>query len=122
MSKKAGRSARAIQAEAQRMGINKATRPLVDVEKSSLAGTASTTLSEVADFEAAPIAESKPAGGSTTLPRRVYARRTSTIQPAKNNSMSREEEYAFIRADLRTVFILTVLMTVLLIVLTFVVR
>jgi hypothetical protein len=132
MAKKAGKSARALQAEAQRLGVSgKASPgPLVNLEKTTLTG------SEVQDMvrpaRKAPVvdetvyvepATTAAANGTVNLPRRTsYARRSSTIQPAKNVGLSREEEYAFIRSDLIAVALLTLLVIVALIVLTFVVR
>jgi hypothetical protein len=58
----------------------------------------------------------RPAGSS----RRPIARRTTTVVN-RAPAISREEEYAFIRTDLLTVFALTVLMIAALVVLTFVI-
>jgi hypothetical protein len=52
--------------------------------------------------------------------RRPVARRTTTTV-SRGPAISREEEYAFIRSDLMTVFLLTVLMIIALVVLTFVI-
>lgn len=58
----------------------------------------------------------RPASAS----RRPVARRTTTVVN-RAPAISREEEYAFIRTDLLTVFALTVLMIIALVVLTFVI-
>lgn len=57
----------------------------------------------------------RPAGS-----RRPIARRSTTVVN-RAPAISREEEYAFIRSDLLTVFALTVLMIIALVVLTFVI-
>ncbi|MBN9389649.1 MAG: hypothetical protein J0I20_16605 [Chloroflexi bacterium] len=76
---------------------------------------------------ARPQSESRPtpvANGSNVIrpagSRRPIARRTTTVVN-RAPAISREEEYAFIRSDLLTVFILTVLMIIALVVLTFVI-
>jgi hypothetical protein len=131
MAKKAGRSARALQAEAQRLGVSgKASPgPLVNLEKTTLTNTDVQDM--VRPARKAPVDETvyveptatAAANGTVNLPRRTsYARRSSTIQPAKNVGLSREEEYAFIRSDLIAVALLTILIIVALIVLTFIVR
>ena len=58
----------------------------------------------------------RPAAGS----RRPVARRSSTVLN-RAPAISREEEYAYIRTDLLTVFALTVLMIAALVILTFVI-
>ncbi|HEX2911271.1 MAG TPA: hypothetical protein VH186_10715 [Chloroflexia bacterium] len=140
MPKKTSRSVRAIQA--QRSGAvggerKNAARPLVDLETSRLAGNRATNGTSLADdVEYLPSNESESEAesmnsmpesrGTVTAPRpsssarRPYSRRSTTAanrQPA----ISREEEYAFIRADLLTVFLLTALMIIILVVLTFVI-
>jgi hypothetical protein len=132
MAKKAGRSARALQAEAQRLGVSgKASPgPLINLEKTTLTGNEVEELvrparkTQVVD-ETVYVEPSTTAtaSGTVNLPRRnTYARRSSTIQPAKSVGLSREEEYAFIRADLVAVALLTLLIIVALVVLTFIVR
>ncbi len=70
----------------------------------------------------APISPNRPLVGSGTIrpasSRRPYTRRT-TVNPNRMASLSREEEYSYIRSDLLTVFLLTVLLLIVLIVLTF---
>jgi hypothetical protein len=76
---------------------------------------------------ARPQTESRPtpaSNGSNVIrpagSRRPIARRTTTVVN-RAPAISREEEYAFIRSDLLTVFALTILMIIVLVVLTFVI-
>ena len=137
MPKKTSRAARTLQAQ---RGVERksAARPLVDPEDSRLiAGsqplTNGTTLVEEteterrvapADLASKPAASNLnleiPAASTSTIrpaSRRPYARRT-TANPNRQPVLSREEEYSYIRSDLLTVFLLTVLMVIILVVLT----
>ena len=66
---------------------------------------------------------STPSNGSNVIrpanPTRRPVARRSTTTGTRAPAISREEEYAFIRSDLMTVFALTVLMILVLVVLTF---
>jgi hypothetical protein len=138
MPKKTSRAART---QAQRSGERRSpARPLVDPENSRLAADSTrpgnnspsngTALVEESALEgsiqATSSAEIKPAvrlpHETTVRPassRRTYSRRSTTIA-SRQATISREEEYAFIRSDLVTVFFLTILMLAVLIVLTFI--
>lgn len=134
MSKKTGRSARAIQAQRNSLAGERksAARPLVNLETSSLATErpAGTTVTddEVAEEvveETTAVAPTvnlppRPASPTTSRTRAYYARRT-TAPAARQHILSREEEYRFIRSDLISVTVLTILMLVILIVLTFII-
>jgi hypothetical protein len=125
MPKKTSRAARTLQ---NQRDVDKkkleAARPLVsssstlvDNEASAPAGD---SLGGARIYDApAPSPETNtsvlpPRPRSSTLPNR---RPVAARQPA----ISREDEYRFVRSDLRTVFILTVLMVIALIVLTIVI-
>lgn len=127
-----------------------AARPLIDVNNSRLAAEADLEESS-ADLDIAPepktapvpepamtartvtvsgarsLNETRPAptsnGSNVIRPagsRRPIARRSTTVVN-RAPAISREEEYAFIRSDLLTVFALTVLMIIALVILTFVI-
>lgn len=143
MSKKTNRSVRALQAQrSSTMGGERknTARPLVDLEKSSLAVDTSELAVNTEELESQAVTPAKeraatarpgvyeaPSSGTTATvirpassgPRRPYARRTTAVnrQPA----ISRQEEYEFIRSDLMAVFLLTVFLFIVLIVLTFVI-
>lgn len=148
MPKKTSRSARALQAQRTSLtGERKtAARPLIDVGNSRLAAEAQET-EELGQFDTAlepktapvpvmtasntlttatrPATETRPASSSNVIrpaaaSRRPIARRTTTTVN-RAPAISREEEYAFIRSDLLTVAILTILMIVALVVLTIVI-
>ena len=137
MPKKTSRAARTLQAQ---RGVERksAARPLVDPENSRLLAdsqplTNGTTLVEETEAErgVAPAdLANKPAVSSLNLEipaaststirpasRRPYARRT-TASANRQSTLSREEEYAYIRSDLLTVFLLTILMIIIIVVLT----
>jgi Tfp pilus assembly protein FimV len=149
MPKKTGRSARIYQAQrgASTGERKSAARPLIDVQASNLAANSArvevdnSDLSEetaadaeveytaptngvktrpaspaVSNRESAETGSTRPVGSST---RRPYGRRP-TANTNRQPVLSREEEYAFIRSDLITVFLLTVLMIAILIILTFI--
>jgi hypothetical protein len=135
MPKKTSRAARTLQnqREVERKKVE-AARPLI-ASSSALAATEVAPVEpDVSESEAvqevprrvtvtppvpAPVAQDtiRPAAPSRTrgpLPNRRFS---GTRQPP----ISREDEFAFVRADLRTVLILTVLMIIALVVLTIVI-
>jgi hypothetical protein len=125
MSKKTSRAARAVQNQRTVRDPDKkkieGARPLVSSLSSSalIEGEIETFPSAAHESEAiqeessriTPLTPASPNRSRGPLPNRRF---TGIRQPA----ISREEEYNFVRSDLRTVFILTVLMLIALVALT----
>jgi len=127
------KKSRAARAQQNQRDIEKkkveAVRPLVssssalvDNEAGRIAPTAPDTVSRVGIYDA-PVAAPQPPEASRSVPAArprgpLPARRFAS---ARQPLISREEEYQFVRSDLRTVFILTVLMIIALVVLTIVI-
>jgi hypothetical protein len=150
MPKKTSRSARALQAQRTSLpGERKNTaRPLLDVGNSRLVAE-SNSGEELGQLDAVfesrqgqvnglngggiatatrPHNEARsnlPENGTSVIrpassSRRPIARRATTTQ-SRAQTISREEEYAYIRSDLVTVVILTILMLIVLVALTFII-
>lgn len=96
---------------------------LVDNEAGRVAPTSQDTVSRVGIYDAPVVAAPQP----PEAPRSAPAARPRGPLPARRFAsarqplISREEEYLFVRSDLRTVLILTVLMIIALVVLTIVI-